>query len=147
MAGFTKEEVANLVRIHRDLLRLFTYRTDLETHGLADYWEDDQVLLPTVLHNVPFTGDCEEFAMVSLHRAMDLGFDARLVIGWTETHEGHCLCEVVSRDMTQAYYLDNRKLGLVTRSGLPGYTFYSASPYNPQKGDTRPWVLLDASKA
>lgn len=140
--GFTDKQYAQLEAMHAEVFRNFTYVDDQTSHGMADYWEDDQVLKPAVTKNSPIKGDCEEFAMICMRKAMAAGYQARLVVCLDELNEGHCICEVVSADVTQAYYFDNRRQHLATRQSLIGYTFYSVSPFNPQPGEKRPWELV-----
>ncbi len=141
--GFTTRDVDTLTAIKHDVQKSMTYITDQDKWRMVDYWESDQVLLPTVLNNKRIATDCEEMAMVSMRKAIDAGYKARLIICLDEIKEGHCICEVVSADGTQAYYFDNRRLGISTQQGLTGYFFYSGSPWNPQPGDQRPWVLIN----
>lgn len=138
--GFTDEQRSALQAVARHLLANFKYEKDSDRFGLEDYWED-QSDRPLPLRG-PLVGDCEQFAMMAQREANRLGLPARLIACWTETKDGHCITEVSSKDGKEAYYFDNRKRGLVTRTGLLGYRFYSASPWNPKPGETRPWVLL-----
>ena len=142
MEGFNSEEMDHLQALFRTVKEIFKYRSDQDTYHVADYWADDKMLLPSVDGRVPFEGDCEDYAMTCMHRAMNEGFDARLVVCWTETNEGHCICEVAAPDHKQALYLDNRQTRAVFRSKLKGYRFYSVSPWNPIPADTRPWHLV-----
>lgn len=141
--GFTDKDYDILKHIQIVTLRQFTYETDKAQWGLDEYWEDDQWLLPAVMHDRPFTADCEAFAMVCMRKAIAAGYKARLLVCLTETKEGHAICEVVSTDQSQAYYFDNRHTNVATRQALIGYYFYSASPWTPVPGDTRPWNLIE----
>lgn len=141
-SGFTSKQRDELSAIHDEVFNNFTYVDDQTSHGVADYWEDDKVLLPAVTKNAPIKGDCEEFAMVCMRKAIAAGYQSRLVVCLDETNNGHCIAEVISSDATQAYYFDNRRKTLATRQSLIGYTFYSVSPFNPQPGENRPWELV-----
>lgn len=141
--GFSTKEVEALQHIKDECARIFTYQTDEAKWKLADYWADDKMLLGAIEKNAPIDGDCEEYAMLTMRKAIEAGFKARLVVCLTELKGGHCICEVVCQDGTEAYYFDNRRRGLSTRAGLTGYFFYSASPWCPQPGDTRCWTLIN----
>lgn len=142
MAGFTQKDIDMLETLKAQVEHEFTYETDQDKFGLDDYWEDDKVLKPSVVGNSPISADCEEYAMISMRKAVAAGFKARLVIGLDETKAGHCICEVASSDGTQSYFFDNRRKVIATQHNLLGYYFYSCSPWNPTPGDTRPWNLI-----
>ena len=139
---FTEAEFHQLRRLKDEMERLHTYVSDRKKWSVNEYWENDPVILASALHNVPLRSDCEDYAMTAMHKAMALGFNARLAVCYVETGEGHCICEVASRDGTQAYYLDNRFPALRTLGQLHGYRFLSVSPWNPQPGDKRPWLQV-----
>lgn len=143
MTGFTLDEYQKLQQDHRNMLRKFDYKTDKIKWGVTEYWEPDKLLLPAV-RGARWSGDCEEFAMVAMHKAMERGFNARLVTCVVETGEGHLICEVASPDFQHAYFFDNRMKGLANASMLAdkGYKLYSHSPWNPQPKETRPWQLV-----
>lgn len=145
--GFSPEAKKALQGIQADVQRMFTYEADKAQWGIIDYWEDDQWLLPAVMHNKPFKADCEAYAMVCMRKAIAAGYKARLIVCLTELKEGHAICEVASEDGTQAYYFDNRRHVLAMRQSLIGYYFYSASPWRPTPGDTRPWNLIEQQAA
>lgn len=145
--GFSEQAHETLRHIQITTLEQFTYETDKAQWGLNEYWEDDQWLLPAVIHNAPLKADCEAFAMVCMRKAMAAGFKARLIVCLTETKEGHAICEVSSNDNAEAYYFDNRRRGLAARQALVGYYFYSASPWNPVPKDSRPWNLIEQQAA
>lgn len=138
--GFTDKQTSDLQAMARRVHANFKYEYDSKRFGLTEYWED-QSNIPMPVRS-QFLGDCEQFAMISVMEANRLGIAARLVICLTETGEGHCIAEICSADGKAAYYLDNRKRGLAVRSDLKGYSFYSASPWNPKRGETRPWLRL-----
>lgn len=142
-SGFTSEDLDKLKRIQSDTLRQFTYASDMETHGVAEYWPSFKDIGSAALHNAPFKEDCDGFAIVCMDKAALAGFPVRLVVCLDELGEGHCICEVSSRDKTQAYYFDNRRHAPVTAGGEVGYKFLAVSPYNPQPGEQRPWELVD----
>lgn len=145
--GFTDAMHQTLKEIQRQTLAVFTYESDRAQWGLDEFWEDDQWLLPAVMYDKPLKADCEAFAMVCMRKVIAAGFKARVILCLTETKEGHAICEVTSEDGTQAYYFDNRRHVLATRQSLIGYYFYSASPWNPTPGDTRPWNLIEQQAA
>lgn len=142
MAGFPPDAIAKLQKIKSEMTRQHNYITDGKKWHMNEYWESDSVLAPMVNGSRRLNTDCEEYAIVSMRKAHQAGFNARLVICQVETGEGHCICEVSSNDGTQAYYFDNRRPNVVPISGLKGYRFYSVSPWNPQPGETRPWQLV-----
>jgi len=141
MAGFTRSDYVTLGDIHQRILERFAYVSDKDKHGLVEKWEDSSTLKNIGRTGVTrFTGDCEEFALVCLDQAMQHGFNARLVVCYVETGEGHAICEVVSSDYTEAFYLDNRMGRPCVRRDLSKYRFISTSPWNPVPADKRPWL-------
>lgn len=142
MAGFSKFEVTKLQQIEKLMRGRHTYKTDKEKHGLTEYWEKDPVLDQIANSQSRFTSDCEEYAMVAMRLLRGYGFDARLVACLDETGAGHLICEVLSDDGLQSYFIDNRKRELATRRSLRGYKFHSVSPTNPVPGETRPWLRV-----
>lgn len=152
MVGFSDADFETLDALQKDTLKSFTYSLEPKQEGMklyqvADYWQTDTVLKGSVLFNKPFKGSCDSFAAVCLRKAELAGFTGRLVVCLDELKEGHCIAEIVSKDGTQAYYFDNRRTGIAAQQGLIGYYFLGASPWNPQPGDTRPWVLIDKQAA
>ena len=143
MSGFNRGDYGQLTELHRQVFERFTYITDKDKHDLVEKWEDSSTLKNIGRTGVTrFTGDCEEFALVSLDHARRMGFNARLVICYTENNEGHALCEVASGDFSEAYYFDNRQLKLAVRKDLKSYRFVAVSPWNPEPADTRPWLKV-----
>lgn len=142
MSGFERGEYGVLSDMHRQVFERFTYITDQEKFGLVEHWEDSSTLKNIGRTGVSkFTGDCEEFALVSMDRATRAGFKARLVVAEDENKQGHCLCEISSHDDTEAYYFDNRLHKLGVRKDLK-YKFVAVSPWNPIPADTRPWLKV-----
>lgn len=140
MSGFEHGAYGALSTLHREVREKFIYRTDKEKWGLLEHWEDSTTLKNLRTSGVPkFTGDCEEFAMVAMDNAIHQGYNARLVTCFTETGEGHCLCEVASADFTEAYYIDNRFVRLAVDVDIAKYKIVSVSPWNPKPAETRPW--------
>lgn len=143
MAGFDRGEYGVLSDLHRQILEKFNYMTDQDKHGMIERWEDSSTLKNIGRAGVSkFTGDCEEFSLVSMDKARALGFNVRMVVCRVETGEGHAICEVASKDYVQAYYFDNRQLKLVVASELKQYRFVAVSPWNPEPGDDRPWLKV-----
>lgn len=143
MSGFERGEYGVLSDLHRQILEKFNYVTDQEKHGLVEKWEDSSTLKNIGRSGVTrFTGDCEEFALVSLDKARAAGFNARLAVCFVETGEGHAICEVASKDYKEAYYFDNRQLKIAVVSDLKQYRFVAVSPWNPEPSDTRPWLKV-----
>lgn len=143
MAGFERGDYAELSALHRDIYEKFTYISDKEKWAMLERWEDSSTLRNIGRSGVAkFEGDCEEFALVSLDNLRRKGYNARLVVCLVETGQGHAICEVASQDYEQAYYFDNRHVGIRTRAELKGYRFLSVSPWNPEPGDTRPWLRV-----
>lgn len=144
MAGFERGQYGELSDLHRQIREKFTYITDEEKHGLVEKWEDSSTLKNIGRSGVTrFTGDCEEFALVSMEKAREHGFNARVVICRVETGEGHLICEVGSADFTEVYYFDNRQVKLATLGELKGYKFVAVSPWNPKPDDARPWLKVE----
>lgn len=141
---FTKDEVTHLKAIHRQLLSQFTYVSDQQKKDTPEYWEGAGAHRPTGPINAPFSGDCEEFAMVAVQKLNAEGFAARLVVCWVETGEGHCIAEVATPNLDQSYFFDNRQQQLSTQQQLKGYRFHSCSPWNPRPGDQRLWYAIEA---
>ena len=139
MDGFLILQYDAIRRILEKAHENFFYVTDEKKWKVAEYWEGEKLLQAAIEGNVRFRGDCEDFAVVCMGKLRAKNLKARLVICKTETGEGHCICEVASDDMKEAYFLDNRYKTLQTRRQLKGYTFHSTSPWNPQPGDRRPW--------
>ncbi len=138
---FTDRQVNQLKRIHAELMDRMTYQTDLEKFKVVDYWEGAAAIRPSG----SFRGDCEEFSMLAVMKARQLGLNARLVVCRDETGEGHCIAEVADPKLLTSYFFDNRQRRLVTLKELAHYRFYSVSPWNPLPGDTRPWVRVATS--
>lgn len=143
MPGFERGDYGMLSDLHRQILEKFNYVSDREKHGLVERWEDSSTLKNIGRSGIAhFNGDCEEFALVSVDKAREAGFNARLVLCYTEAGEGHAICEVASKDYSEAYYFDNRQLKLVIVGELKKYRFVSVSPWNPQPSDVRPWLKV-----
>ena len=139
--GFSDSERIALVALQTKLFKGFTYRYDKDKHGKVEYWE--KIAQYDINQtSIRFNGDCEEFAMHALAGARQMGLNARLIYCLTELNEGHCICEVISKDQTQALFLDNRYRKPMTRSELSKYKFVKMSPLNPVAGDKRPWYLV-----
>lgn len=142
MEGFTRFEVTKLRQIEKLMRGRHTYKTDEVKHGLREYWEKDSILNQIAESRSRFNSDCEEYAMVVMRVVRGYGFNARLVACLDETGAGHLICEVLSTDGKQSYFIDNRKLELATRRSLKGYKFHSVSPVNPIPGEKRPWFRV-----
>lgn len=145
MSGFERGDYGVLSNLHREILEKFTYMTDMEKSGLVEHWGDSTTLKNIGRSGVTrFTGDCEEFALVSAAKAQESGFNARLVVCYVETGEGHCICEVSSKDYAEAYFFDNRQHKVVVADELLSkkYRFVAVSPWNPQPHDDRPWLKV-----
>lgn len=143
MSGFDRGDYGRLADLHRDILEKFTYMSDQEKFGMVEHWQDEVTLKNIGRTGVTkFTGDCEEFARVSVDKARAAGYNARLVVCYVETGEGHALCEVASKDFAEAYFFDNRQHKIVVAEELIAkrYKFVAVSPWNPVPGDDRPWM-------
>lgn len=141
MSGFERGDFGVLSDLHRQIMEKFNYLTDREKHGLVERWEDSSTLKNIGRTGITrFTGDCEEFALVSMDKARQHGFNARMVLCLVETGEGHAICEVASRDYREAYFFDNRQHKLATAEQLKKYKFIAVSPWNPEPDDKRPWL-------
>ena len=144
MAGFDRGDYALLTDMYRQIRERFTYITDEEKHGEVEHWEDSSTLKNIARTGVTrFTGDCEEFALVSMDKVRAMGFNARLAVCRVETGEGHLICEVGSRDFTEVFYFDNRQIKVATLKDLKGYKFAAVSPWNPKPADERPWFKVE----
>jgi predicted transglutaminase-like cysteine proteinase len=135
---FTPNEFILLCSIQNRAAHGLKYISDLDKWHLTDYWEPDKLLLPMAELQV----DCEDYARACMLRSMAYGFTARLIVCTDETGAGHCICEVTDDEKDEAYYFDCRQEDLAVRSDLKKYSFYSASPWNPQPGEKRPWVRI-----
>jgi predicted transglutaminase-like cysteine proteinase len=142
MSGFTEQQYQQLSKFKCDLDSRFTYVTDQQQYGRSEYWEDYDKIISVVENNASLTSDCEGYAMALMQMSIRAGFQARLILCKTEDNQGHCICEVASPDMTQAYYFDNRLIKIVSRDQLMDYKFYLVSPWNPGKEETRPWSIV-----
>lgn len=144
LTGFTPQEVEALKGVQSQTKRQFTYDTStlLDGKSVLDYWPTQLDEFKAIHENAQFRGVCSTFAVVCMDKAIQLGFQARLVACYTETGEGHLICEVASKDWSEAYYFDNRRPDIVTLSQEVGYKFLGAGPWDPQPGDTRPWQLI-----
>lgn len=143
MSGFDRGDFGKLSDLHREIREKFVYLSDKEKWDAIEHWEDASTLKNIGKAGVSkFTGDCEEFALVSMDKAKDLGYHARLVVCRDELGEGHCISEVASPDYSEAYYFDNRKVQLATRTDLAKYQFLAVSPWDPVPADERPWLRV-----
>ena len=145
MSGFERGDYGVLSDLHRQIMEKFTYMTDQEKYGMVEQWGDSSTLKNIGRSGVTrFTGDCEEFALVSVAKAQELGYNARLVVCYVETGEGHAICEVASKDFSEAYFFDNRQHKVVVAAELISkkYRFVAVSPWNPQPSDDRPWLKV-----
>lgn len=140
--GFVRSDLQKLQVIHALVAKHFVYTTDNKKFKMAEYWEGDVIGVATLHGGLKLQGDCEEYAMTCMRKAIEAGYSARLVVCFTETNEGHAICEVASRDGKQAMYFDNRRRFLVPRDQLQGYRFISCSPWNPRPKENRPWTLV-----
>lgn len=143
MSGFERGDYSILSDLHREIREKFTYLTDQDKHGLVERWDN----APT-LKNIGRTGvtrfvdDSGNFSLVSLDKVRVLGYNARLVICYTETGVGHVICEVASSDYAEAYFFDNRQIKIAVLNDLVKYRFVAVSPWNPQPTDERPWLKV-----
>jgi predicted transglutaminase-like cysteine proteinase len=143
MSGFDRGDYVKLSDLHRELREKFNYIRDAEKHAMIERWEDASTLKNIGRSGVTkFTGDCEEFALVSLDKARAMGFHARLVLCQVETGEHHAICEVASPDYQEAYFFDNRVLKILVLNELKHYTFKTVSPWDPEPSDPRPWLKV-----
>lgn len=144
MSGFERGDYGQLSDLHRMIREKFHYITDQEKWKVIEWWEDSSTLRSNInrVGIQKFTGDCEEFSLISLEKAREHGFNARLVVCIVETGEGHAICEVASPDRTEAYYFDNRQIKVATAKDLEKYRFVAVGPWNPEKGETRPWMKV-----
>lgn len=144
MSGFERGAYGQLSDLHRELREKFTYITDQEKWKVVERWEDNSTLRSNInrVGIQKFTGDCEEFSLVSLEKAHERGFNVRMVLCLVETGEGHAICEVASPDFAEAYYFDNRQIKVATAGDLKNYRFLAVGPWNPEKGEQRPWLKV-----
>ena len=117
-----------ICEIHAETLDRFTYLGDQENFGLVEHWPDPR-MLPD--YPEPFTGDCDDFALMCRKELNREGIPNRLMYVITETGGGHLVTEV------EGYILDNRSYEVMRRDDLP-YTFISMSGYT--RGDR--WHLV-----
>lgn len=148
MSGFEHGDYGRLKDLHRQIFEKFVYITDREKFGLVERWEDSSTLKNIGRSGITkFTGDCEEFSLVSMDKVRERGFHARMVLCLTEGGEGHAICEVASKDYKQAYYFDNRFATVATAEMLSKYKFIAVSPWDPEPADPRPWLRCTPKKA
>ena len=93
-----------LQQIHRDVLKRFTYISDIKKWNLIDHWPSpDQ--LPT---DAAFTGDCDDFALMCRKMCRERNIKSRLVLCIIEDRRTfHLVCE------SDGYILDNRCIVVV----------------------------------
>lgn len=145
MLGFERGDYATLSDLLRELRELFVYISDHDRSVFLKDWVDS----PT-LKNVERTGvilsteDCKDFAVIGLDKIRRLGYNVRLVVCQVETGEGHLMCEIASRDYSEAYFFDNRQIKLTVKNDLKRYKFIAVSPWNLVATDTRPWLKVKA---
>ncbi len=143
MAGFERGDFGKLSDLFRLIREKFVYITDREKHGLVERWEDSSTLKNIGRSGITrFTGDCEEFSLVSMDKVRERGYHARMVLCLVETGEGHAICEVASPDYKEVYYFDNRQTKPVTNKELSKYKFIAVSPWDPEPADKRPWLKV-----
>lgn len=145
MSGFERGDYGVLSDLHRQIMEKFTYMTDQEKYGMVEMWGDSTTLKNIGRSGVTkFTGDCEEFALVSAAKAQEHGYHARIVVCYVETGEGHAICEIASKDYAEAYFFDNRQHKVVVAEELLNkkYRFIAVSPWNPTPHDDRPWLKV-----
>lgn len=116
-----KEQLSD---IHGKVFESFRYTTDKKQYGQNEKWS----IPPEFSEGMIFRGDCDDFAMMCRSLCREAGLEnSRLVVCYTETGEGHLVCEV------EGYILDNRYRGLETKDSLTseGYKWVAISGYNP----------------
>lgn len=109
--------------VQKELFGNFTYVTDKEQFGVAEYWN-----VPEDLRE--FCGDCDDYALACRKALAEKGVtETRLIICQCETGEWHLVCGVGQ------YILDNRYKNVQTAYELKriGYKFYAVSGY--KRGD------------
>ena len=116
--------LADLTRVHGNVLSNFTWKPDLEVFGKIEHW-DRPVKIDGHLY-----GDCDEFAIECWYRLKELGYEPHLAVCSTvgsETKINHCVCIcIVPNDDPDSedewYVLDNRERRPVKLTD----TFYTA---------------------
>ena len=79
-AGSTNvDKVSNL---HSYYITKHVYKTDLEKHGVSDFWE------------AALEGDCEDYALFMYKKAKTVGVESTMWIVRTETNELHMVLVV-----------------------------------------------------
>lgn len=132
-----------ITAIHKNVYGRFTYVPDLtEYPDWDDYWAP---IPPSILAKGAIRGDCDDFSRVCLLKCMASAINARLVFCLDENREGHLICEASDDQFTQVMYLDNRHVTAVGRRHLVGYYFIAVGPWNPQPGESRPWLEVNQS--
>lgn len=120
------KEIAD--QVHKEVLSAFTYKTDMEMHGVNEHWQ-----FPTDITDIK--DDCDGFAIACRIKLREQGLDTRLVVCKCENDEMHLVCA------TGNYILDNRQAFVKTKRDLEriGYRFLFVSGLEP--GD--PWHKLN----
>jgi predicted transglutaminase-like cysteine proteinase len=118
-----------LSRIHKETLDRFTYLGDKENFDLEEHWPDPRMLPDPPK---PFTGDCDDFALMCRKELKKHNIINRLVYCKVETGGGHLVCEV------NGWILDNRCWKVAKRDDLP-YTWIAISGYEKDQ----PWRKIE----
>lgn len=127
----TTEKIKALDYVHDKLIRIFEYKPDKEQFGQNEFWIEPKVIAEAI-YKGKLVGDCDDFALACRQELWKCGIENRLVMCYTETREGHLVCEV------EGYILDNRFNCVKTNSDL-NYTWVKMSGY--RTGDS--WTTID----
>ena len=110
--------------IHKQVLKHFTYQTDMEQFGVVEKWIMPS---PTFKGATHFVGDCEDFALACRKLCQDAGLQTRLVVCSLQG-EGHCVLEC------EGWIFCNNQDRVMSRDQLEKhgqYTWYFMSGFNP----------------
>ena len=121
--------LADLTRVHGNVLSNFTWKPDLEVFGKIEHWDKPVKL------NGHLYGDCDDFAIECWYRLKGLGYEPHLAVCSTVGHPtqiNHCVC------LCGEYYLDNRERRPVKLTD----TFYTS--WSRDKGKwNEPWETFE----
>lgn len=126
LAGYYDYEI--LKKLNTSVNATITYKTDDKKYGLNDFWEVAKG-----------EGDCEDYALLKLHKCLDLGIDIsylKLATCWVETGEYHCVLLVALNG--QDVVLDNRFDDPFPPSSRSGYKW----DRKQKIGGSKEWISM-----
>ena len=119
-AEITQVQLAQIDKVHADVLAVFKYKTDLEQHGKEDHWVATDIA--QLKEGGYFYGDCEDFALSSRLLLDRLEIPSRLVYVKYDNQD-HMALEA------GGYLLDNRFKTAISRD-VVSYNYIKVSSYS-----------------